>query len=178
MATETITATQAAIVAYYDGERSEMWAIIAGSVLITALYGWLFLTKRDGFSMALLSVVIVFGLVFSGIAVSLLMRDTSAKEGLVASASSPASSALHDERQRIERVIGNYRYYRYGAAAFILIALMALTFGSQPWLHGLAVGFLAVALSQIAIDHYSERRALSYFSALEELKFESSAIGG
>lgn len=170
MATETITSIQTAIVAYYNGERSEMWAIIAGSVLVNAVCGWLFLTKRDGFSMALLSVVLVFGLVFSGIAVSLLMRDTSAKEGLVAAASSSASSALHDETQRIERVIGNYRYYKYAAAALVFMALMAFTFGSQAWLHGLAVGLLAVAASQIAIDHYSEQRALSYFSALQQLR--------
>jgi len=167
MLTESIATTQAAIVAYYNGERSEMWAIIVGFALVAVLCGWLFLTKRDGFSLAFLSVVLVFGLVFSGIAVSLLVRDTSVRDGLVtAAAMIKASPALRDENQRIERVISNYRYYRYAAAAFVLTALLAIAFGSQAWLHGLAVGLLAVATAQMVIDHYSEERALVYYDVI------------
>ncbi|WP_313292829.1 hypothetical protein [Rhizobium rhizoryzae] len=101
--------------------------------------------ERDGFSLAFLSVVLVFGLVFSGIAVSLLVRDTSVRDGLVtATAMGTVSPALRAENQRIERVISNYRNYRYAAAAIVLIALLAIALGSQAWLHGLAAGLLAL----------------------------------
>ncbi len=64
-----------AILQYFHGERREMIAILAGSLVATLLTGGLFLLVRDSFVKALLVTVLISAALLSSTAGSLLARD-------------------------------------------------------------------------------------------------------
>lgn len=156
-----------AILQYFHGERREMIAILAGSLVATLLTGGLFLLVRDSFVKALLVTVLISAALLSSTAGSLLARDARLRTDLVAAVQSAhGERALAGERTRVAAVISKYRYYRYGATGLGVLALLALTVSRKGWAHGAALGLLMLVMAQVVIDHYSEQRARGYFDRL------------
>lgn len=155
------------IARYFQGERHEMFAIVAGSALLLLLAGAILLLSRDPFAKALFVTVLVSAVLLSGTALSLLPRDARLHAELnTATQSAQAASALTGERVRVEEILSKYQYYRYAAALFGLIALAAVVLSRKGWAHGVAAGLLLLVVAQVIIDHYSEQRARQYHEEL------------
>lgn len=165
--TEMSTQIQATVLEYFAGERQEMLLILGGSLLVTILALWLWITTRTGFAAAFAITVIASSVLFSATAVSLLVRDKSLSNALVKAAGQEIqATTLAAERERINVVLSKYPYYRYAAAGIALVALLGLMLSSHGWIHGVAAGLFILVLAQVLIDHYSERRAASYLKGL------------
>jgi hypothetical protein len=161
------------MVEYFSGERSEMFAMLAGAILFSAGALWLFLAARTSFALAFMATVFLFASLMSAGTVSLLIRD--AKTPVVLSrafSSAQQASSIADEEERIRVVISKYKYYRYGAAVIGLIAITGLLTLNKGSVHGVAAGLLLLVPAQTIIDHFSERRAHTY---LEQLNHSSAS---
>lgn len=167
ISTEINAQIQAAVLDYFAGERREMLLILGGSLLVTALTLWLWMVTRTGFAAAFAITVVAAAILFSGTAVSLLVRDK-ALSNTVMKATGPEIQAatLAAERVRIAVVLSKYPYYRYAAAGIALVALLGLMLSSHGWIHGVAAGLFILVVAQVLIDHYSERRGASYLESL------------
>ncbi len=158
---------QLAVSEYFGGEFYEMLFILAGSALLVGLAAWLWLATRSGFAMAFGTTVLVAAALFSGMAVSLMVRDKDLSNSLMQVADSPnRGQAMAQELKRIDTVVSKYRYYRYGAAVFAALSVMGLLLTHRGWVHGIAAGLLLVVAAQVVIDHFSEQRARQYLSRL------------
>lgn len=158
---------QQAVNEYFGGEFNEMLFILAGSVLLAGLAAWLWLATRSGFAKAFGTTVLVAAALFSGTAISLMVRDRDLSNSLVQVTNSPhRGQVVEQELKRIDTVVSKYRYYRYGAAVFAALSVMGLLLTHRGWVHGIAAGPLLVVVAQVFIDHYSEQRARQYLSRL------------
>ena len=70
------------------------------------------------------------------------------------------------EKARIDVVLSKYKYYCYGAVVLAALAMAGLLLSGRGWVHGIAVSLLPVVVAQVAIDHFSERRAHIYSDRL------------
>ncbi len=167
------------VIHYFEGERREMFAIIAGSVVLTLLVLGFVFVVRDPFSKGLAVTVAITALLLAGTAGSLLARDASLSRDVI-SAMKPGvvEKAVEAERSRIDAVISKYKYYRYGAAGLGLLALLTLVVSRRGWAHGAAAGLLLLVLAQVLIDHYSERRARQYAEQLRASGARASEPAG
>lgn len=158
---------QSAVLTYFAGERHEIWLTLELSLLVCVLVICLWLNTRTGFAAALaLTTVVTTGLLAGG-AASLLSRDRGLASSIVQVLDTDQQEArIATERERISVVRSKYRYYRIGALAIGLAALLCLALSHRGWVHGLAVGLLLLVMAQTLIDHYSEQRANRYFSQL------------
>lgn len=164
---EISTQIQSTVLQYFAGERQEMLLILCGSLLVTMSALWLWIATHTGFSAAFAITVIASAVLFSGTAVSLLVRDNGVSNTVVQALGTERQAAsLADERERIEVVLSKYRYYRHASGVIALMALLGLILSSRGWVHGLAAGLLLLVVAQVLIDHYSERRADAYFQQL------------
>lgn len=158
---------QSAVLAYFAGERQELWLTLGLSLLVSVLVTCLWLSTRTGFAAALaLTTVVTTGLLAGG-AASLLNRDSGLASSIVQALGTDQQAArMATERERMSVVRSKYRYYRIGALALGLAALLCLALSHRGWVHGLAVGLLLLVVAQTLIDHHSEQRADRYFSQL------------
>jgi hypothetical protein len=156
-----------AIQAYFRGERQEMYAILAFSLLLLLAAGALHLAARDGFSRGLGVVALLVAAILSSTAVSLLLRDPPHAARLLAAVQGPdAGPALAAEATRMAEVIRNYPLYRTAALGLGLLALVAVALVRRGWVAGAAAGVLLLVVAQWTIDHYSEERARRYVERL------------
>jgi hypothetical protein len=63
---EAATATSAAVLHYFEGERLEMGVILAGSLGLALLAGVLYFISRDGFATGVLVTVLLCASLLSG----------------------------------------------------------------------------------------------------------------
>ncbi len=155
------------ISSYFRGERHEMFAILACSLILICASGLLYVLARDGFAKGFAVAVLVSALGLSSIAVSLLRRDPPHEVALLASLQGPeAQQALEQESARIAAFVPYYPSYRYAALALALIAGIAVLLIDAGWVKGAAAGVFLLAAAQFTIDHYSERRARDYADKL------------
>lgn len=76
---------QSAVLAYFAGERQELWLTLGLSLLVSVLVTCLWLSSRTGFAAALaLTTVVTTGLLAGG-AASLLNRDSGLASSIVQS---------------------------------------------------------------------------------------------
>jgi membrane-associated PAP2 superfamily phosphatase len=159
----------AAIHSYFRGERQEMIAILAGSLLLVLAASGLWLAARDGFSRGFGIAAVVVALALSTTAVSLLLRDPPHEARLAAAVKGPgASAAIAAEADRMAEVVRTYPIYRGAALALGLLALLAVALSRRGWVAGAAAGVLLLVVAQWTIDHYSEERASAYARRLDE----------
>lgn len=159
----------AAIHAYFRGERQEMLAILAGSLLLALAAAGLWLAARDGFARGFGVAALAVALSLSSTAISLLLRDPPHEARLAAAVNGPdAPSAIGAEAGRMAEVIRKYPVYRYAALFLGLLALLAVAFFRRGWVVGAAAGVLLLVVAQWTIDHYSEERARAYARRLDE----------
>ena len=173
--TDMTTATtydvlSAAIADYFRGERQEMLAILAGAGAMTLAAVGLYVAMRDGFARGFAGATLLAAVLLTGTAVLLLHRDprlrADVEAGLRAAHAPAAHAAVAAEAARVAEVIRKYPYYRYGALALAAAALAAAALTRRAWVHGAAAGVLLLVAAQLAIDHYSERRASRYAAQL------------
>ncbi len=141
---------------YFAGERREMLMILGGSLLVTVVVLWLWITTRTDFAAAFAISVIATATLFSGTAVSLLARDNGVSNAIVqAPGTERQAASLTGERGRIAMVRSKYRYYRYASSVIGLIALLGVALSNRGWVHGVAAGLLLLVVAQILNNHYS-----------------------
>ena len=158
-----------AMAEYFDGERREMYAIVAGSLVSIGLALCLLLLARDGFANGLMVVVVISAGLLSATAGSLLVRDSSLSKQLqVQLRTEKAPQAVEGERKRVAVIVANYKHYRYAAFVLGLLALLAFVASQRGWVHGAAAGVLLLVLALVVIDHYSKHRAQEYQEQLTE----------
>ena len=158
------------IVNYFSGERREVTIIVITAPLIVALAIYLFLSAKDKFSIGFAIPVVLLGIAVSITAGSLLLRDKTMRTNLISASENveTARPALETEKARIEKVIANYPYYRYGSVASVIIGFLAIAITKSSFANGIAAGLLLAASAQLIIDHYSESRAAAYKTAIEQ----------
>ena len=159
-------ALNAAIRTYFTGERQEMLVILAlvvAALLATTVF---YATTRDGFAKGLGAVVLLSSLLLSATAVALLRRDPPLRAALEAAVQSNNAGAVSSEAVRMAEVIRRYAFYRYGALLLGVLAFASAGVTRQGWVHGACAGALILIAAQLTIDHYSERRAVRYATAL------------
>lgn len=160
-------ALQATVRDYFAGERAEMLTAVAIFVVVAAMTAWLYVSSRSGFALGLMATVLLFGAVMGGGLVSLMVRDVGLSRDLGAALQTDQrTTGIAAEKERVGVVLSKYRYYRYGAAVLAAIALAGLLLSDRGWVHGVAAGLLLVVVSQVLIDHFSERRAQGYHEKL------------
>ena len=100
-----------AMAQYFDGERREMYAIVAGSLVCVGLALCLLLVARDGFAKGLMVMVVISAGLLSATAGSLLVRDAALRTELqLHFRSETAPQAVDGERKRLAVIIANYKY--------------------------------------------------------------------
>jgi hypothetical protein len=157
-----------AIAAYFEGERQEMYAILAGSMALVLLAGALNLAGKDGFARGFGATALLVALALSATAASLLVRDPPHHAMLVAGVRGPdAAALLAREAARMVDVLSRYPLYRLAALGLGLAALLAAALSRRGWVNGAAAGVLLLAAAQLTIDHYSEARARRYAERLD-----------
>ena len=161
---------QSQIVNYFSGERREVTIILMIAPVIVALAMFLFLAAKDKFSIGFSIPVVLLDIAVSVTAVSLLVRDKTLRANLISATETAemARPALTAEKARIEKVIANYPYYRYGSIALVIIGFLAIALTRSSLANGITAGLLLAASAQLIIDHYSEARADIYKTALEQ----------
>ena len=161
------TQIQATVLGYFAGERQEMLLILSGSLLLSALALWLWMSTRTGFAAAFAITVITTAVLFSGTALSLFVRDQGLSTKVVQTMGTERQAEiLATEHGRIAVVVSKYPIYRYASGVIAFIALLGLMLSSRGWVHGMAAGLLLLVVAQVLIDHYSEQRATTYFKQL------------
>ena len=166
-----------AMAQYFDGERREMYAIVAGSLVCVGLALCLLLVARDGFAKGLMVVVVISAGLLSATAGSLLVRDAALRTELqLHFRSETAPQAVDGERKRLAVIIANYKYYRYAAFVLGFLALLAFVASQRGWVHGAAAGVLVLVLAQVVIDHYSKHRAQQYLEQLTKRASEEPVV--
>ena len=96
-----------------------------------------------------LTTVVATGLLAGG-AASLLNRDSGLASSIVQSLGTDQQAArMATERERMSVVRSKYRYYRIGALALGLAALLCLALSHRGWVHGLAVGLLLLVVHRL-----------------------------
>jgi hypothetical protein len=167
MSVNPSAALQAAVRGYFAGEQQELLLILAGCMLLAGLAVWLWLATRKGFSMAFMLTVLLAAGLLSATAISLLIRDADRATTLGAELrSTQQAQVLAMERERVAVVVSKYHYYRYVAGGLVALGLLGLLLSQRGWVHGVAAGLLLLAVAQIVIDHFSERRAVHYLEQL------------
>lgn len=157
---------------YFAGERLEMVAILLGCTLVTLLAALLWSQDRGGFAAGLLTCVVGSSLMLSGTAVALLVRDSRLRSSLVEQVRRGETSTVRlVEAERIRVVIGKYPAYRRAAILIGLAGLACLWIWTRETVAGAVVGLLLLVAGQFIIDHYSERRANAYLTALRAPAF-------
>ena len=165
--TLNIDATPLAITAYFSGERREMLVILWCCALALVLAGALYAVAKDGFATGFGIVALLAALLLASTAAALLQRGPAQQARLVAAvAGAQAQQAIAAEATRMDAVIGNYKYYRYGAIGLSLLALLGAAITRNGAVNGAAAGLLLLAAAQMAVDHYSEHRARGYAGQL------------
>ncbi|MCJ2374438.1 hypothetical protein [Pseudomonas sp. RGM 3321] len=171
MSETMIDVAQLAVRNYFAGERNEMLAILAVSVVLALSAFALYYSSGSGLAKGFLITTLVCAGLMSATALSLMVRDGNAPTNLtVAIGSEQAPQAIASERDRVAVVISKYKYYRYGAGVLGAIALAGLLLSSRGWVHGVAAGLLLLVVAQVLIDHFSERRAHLYHEQLSAWK--------
>lgn len=172
---EVSISLQSAMGEYFDGERREMFFIFTGSLVLAGLAAWLWMSSRSGFALGFVVTVLLAATLLSATAASLLIRDKALSSALGQGFGSPQQAlVVSAERSRIQAVVSKYRYYRYGAAAFVALSLLGLLLTHRNWVHGAAAGLLMLVVAQILIDHFSEQRARIYLAQLSAIAVASS----
>jgi len=162
-----VDALTVAIVAYFKGERQEMFAILAFSAGLVLVAAALLAAARDGFSRGFGVAALVLAGLLSSVAVSLLRRDPPHRAMLVAGLrGGDARGVVAGEASRMAEVIRKYPYYRLAALGLGLLALAAVALSRRGWVNGAAAGVLLLVVAQLAVDHYSEARATRYAGQL------------
>lgn len=158
---------QPAINAYFLGERTEMISIIAGSVIVSTCIVLLNRRYQHNLIRALSWSVLFSGLLLSVTAISLLFRDAELRNTLLFGLSTSHSiELLTTELQRINRVVEKYRIYQCVSACIIVSSIFAIFFSKYSNMRGISIGLILLSIAQLAIDHYSENRAIQYQSQL------------
>ena len=158
----------AAVRLYFRGERLEMLAILAGALVLTVAAGALYAFMRDGFARGFAAAVVLAALLLSVVVASVLRRDPRLQAEIEAGLRGPgAAEVVRTEAARVREVIRKYPYYRYGALVLGFATLASAALTRRGWVHGTAAGTLVLVVAQLAIDHYSERRASRYASQLD-----------
>jgi hypothetical protein len=160
------SALLAAIRTYFAGERQEMLMILAATIIMTLATASLYWRSRDGFAAGLTLTVLLAAILLASTSVSLLRRDAPLRASIERAAGDRSVAQLRDEAARIATVESRYPNYRYGAVVLAIIAIVLLNLTSRDWLRGVSAGLLLLVVAQVAIDHYSERRAHTYAGAL------------
>ncbi len=166
-ASDLTTSLQAAVTAYFAGERNEGVLIIAGSVLAAALAAWLWAATRSSFAVSFGATVVLSSALLAATAGSLLVRDKPLAANLLQGiASTERTTVTAAEHERVGVILSKYRYYRYGAVILATIGILGLLLSDRAWVHGISAGLLLLVVAQILIDHYSEHRARIYHEHL------------
>jgi hypothetical protein len=164
-----VDALTMAIHAYFTGERSEGFAILAFSAGLVLVAAGLHAVGRDGFSRGFGVAAVLLALLLSSTVISLMRRDAPHQAGLVAALQSgEATGAVAAESSRMAEVIRKYPYYRIAALGFGVLGLAAGALSRRGWVNGAATGVLLLVIAQVMIDHYSEARATRYAGQLRE----------
>lgn len=150
---------------YFAGERQELLLLLAFSLalaLVCALAFW----RADMFGRGVAAGLALVVLIGVSASTPLLLRDRQHLETLSAQ---PGTESMTAEAERIDRVIRNYPYYRYGYALVLLCALVMILWRPSDFVSGLACGLLVLVMTGLVVDHYSEARASRYSQALRQL---------
>ena len=159
---------------YFNGEHSEMIIILSVATIFIIAAALLFKTGEP-FARGVSYPILLTALLFTSVALPLLVRDASKRTDLKAQLERSPDSVKEIETDRIQKVIKAYPYYRYAYLAAILAALTLFVFFKPAFYQGLAAGLLIFATKGYAIDHYSETRARLYLSSLQASKAESKS---
>jgi hypothetical protein len=152
---------------YFRGERQEMYAILAFSLVLVLAAGALHVAARDGFSRGFGIVALLVAVLLSSTAGSLLLRDPPKEARLLAAVrGADPGPALEAEAGRMAEVIRKYPLYRYAALALGFLAIVAVASVRRGSVAGAAAGVLLLVVAQWTIDHYSEARARRYAERL------------
>ncbi|UTV98427.1 hypothetical protein KDW99_14300 [Marinomonas rhizomae] len=158
---------QSAINAYFLGERNEMISIIVGSVMVSTCIILLNRKYQRNLIKSISWSVSASGLLLSATAISLLFRDAELRNTLLSGLSaSHTTELLTTELQRINTVVGKYRIYQCVSAGIIVSSLFAVFFSKHSTVRGISIGLILLSIAQLAIDHYSENRAIQYQNQL------------
>lgn len=167
-----VPAAAYAIEAYFSSEAAEMYWLISGAVLLSAIAALLWLKLDDRFSVSLAISLSVVAIMLAVTGVSLLVRDTANRNNLLSlvqqGSTAETSAALQAEKQRMVDVVKNYSTYRFLFAATALIGAALIAWAHGGVAHAVAVGLLAFSAAGVVIDAYSERRAVTYLERLEQ----------
>ena len=155
----------ASIDQYFAGEKAEMILILSVAVLFLVAAA-LLLRSGEPFARGLSFPMIATALLFSAVAVPLLIRDIPKRAELVLRAQTDAAAVRAEEDPRLDKVIAGYPVYRYVYLAALAAAFAMLILLKAPLWQGLAIGLLFFAAEGYVIDHYSEARARAYQAAL------------
>lgn len=161
---------QSQIVNYFSGEQREVTIILMIAPVVVALAMFLFFATKDKFSIGFSIPVVLLGITVLVTAASLLVRDKTLRANLISATKTAemARPTLTVEKDRIEKVIANYPYYRYGSIALVIVGFLAILLTRSSLANGITAGLLLTASAQLIIDHYSEARAHIYKTVLEQ----------
>lgn len=158
---------RAAVTEYFQGERSEMMALVVFSAASVGVSIALFAMTKDRFAKGLASVLLAMAVVFLSVAVPLLSRDARQRQEVVHHMTAgDAEPMVARESARMSDVIGRYAYYRYGYAAMLVAAAIIALGMRSSLVNGIAVGLVVFAATGLVVDHYSEERARVYQTRL------------
>ncbi len=156
---------------YFTGEKQEslLFMIIGVSGIITALIFFLFL-KMIFYTGAAIPFLVI-GLILSIVGYTVYKRsDEDRVRNVYAYDMNPAE--LRDkELPRMERVMKNFRIYRY-TEIFLFLAGVTLyiyfirDFENDFW-RGFGLGLAVMALVALVADYFAEKRAEVYFSGIK-----------
>lgn len=171
---------QEAVRLYFQGERGEMYLILAGSAAVLGLAFWLYSAYRGSFTRVFGLSAVFVALLVSATAVSLLFRDKPHEAALLTALNGEAApTAAQVELQRVQVIISKYPIYRYSCAGLALLGLIAAVIWRTGASGGLAAGLLLMLAAQVLIDHYSEKRANIYAAQLTAfLSGQSTQVSG
>jgi len=154
---------QAAIHAYFDGQRRAAIVGGAASLLIIAL-ALVAILYGGAFQRGLGVTVGITALLIGGSGASLAVRDDRGLATLLEC----QPETIVAETARMTTVVRNYRYYRAAFALIGAVGVVMLIVRFAPLVDGIAVGLLLLAALGLAIDHFDRKAATTYLDALTD----------
>lgn len=152
--------------AWIKGELLEA-ALIIGFGVVAVLASFLCWRLGSTFNAkALLTPLLVIGLIYSSIGASMLVSNTNRLTEFEQRFDQDSTAFIRSEKKRVDEFQYGYTVSKFVATVCFPLTLLIFWLSKNPTWQGIGLGMAYFALAGLVVDYFSQERADTYYKAI------------
>jgi len=156
---------------YFESEKKAAFVLLALGLLACSVASGFFISAQPPFYMGLALPLAAIGVYEVIVGTNLARSSDFQAFDLQKLLSSDLKAFVQLEAPRMEKVMGNFRVFKWGEIVFIIIGLTLFFLNKEPvFSKGLGAGLFTQAAIMLVFDFFAEKRGAEYTAFVQGIR--------